>query len=68
MKQKKSPKESASKNKKISITKFFIFFRSRDANFSLWSQTFDWTFINVQFWILEKGFGVKNRIFAMWGP
>jgi len=56
---KKTPKASASKNKKISVTNFSFFFLSRDANFSLWSQMFDfpkvfwdfqkWTFINVQF-------------------
>jgi hypothetical protein len=37
----KMPKESAPKNKKISVTKISFFFQPRDANFSLWSQTFD---------------------------
>ncbi len=68
---KKSPKESASKNKNFIVTNLKIFFWSPDANFSLWSQIIDfpkvfwdfqnWTFINVQFSFLEKGFGVKNR-------
>ena len=54
-----------------------IFFRSPDANFSLCSQNIEfpkvfydiqkWTFINVQFPFLEKGFGVKNRKNAMSG-
>ena len=35
------PKDSALKNKKISVTIFFIFFQPPDANFQLWSQTFD---------------------------
>ena len=74
--QKKRLKNPRSKNKNFIVTIFFIFFRSRDAIFQLWSQTFDflkvfwdfqkWTFINVQNWLSEKGFGVKNRKFARW--
>ncbi len=37
----KMPKDSALKNKKISVTNLKIFFWPRDANFSLCSQTFD---------------------------
>jgi len=52
MKQKKDPKESASKNKNFIVTNWKLFFRSWDANFSLWSQTciFPKVFWDFQKW------------------